>query len=286
MSGLPLLPSGHSTRLSRTEAEWMIRDMGWTPEDFPSQGYTALMRARFSEAINAFSSQNMVQEAEALRHAPTAASDNAEAVMEVVDGIRLPTHTPSDSEAELAKRKDSPQTDLFDLWAPDSVSPDRCEEEPHAGQSSADPMDPPESKRQRPRSCLRWRSSPVLRQAAGLPHNGVFEDFAGLVLTRTATVILPSKEMVVMAMFRAIQCTPMPDVRQLTSCSRKWAAERPRCLSLTVKEADSLEAEQATQQREALLRAPFGITALANKDSQESSPLGRQLAQFFAASHR
>ena len=108
-------------------------------------------------------------------------------------------------------------------------------------------MYPPESKRQRPMSCLRWRSSPVLRQATGLPHNGIFEDFTGLVLTRTATVIFPSKEMVVMAMFRAIQCTPMPDVRQLTSCSRKWAAERPRCLSLTVKEADSLEAEQAMQ---------------------------------------
>ena len=82
MSGLPLLPPGHSTRLSKTEAEWMIRDMGWTPEDFPPQGYTALMRARFSEAIVAFSLQNMVREAEALRHAPTAASQNAEDMME------------------------------------------------------------------------------------------------------------------------------------------------------------------------------------------------------------
>ena len=85
-----------------------------------------------------------------------------------------------------------------------------------------------------------------------------------------------------MAIFRAIQCTPMPDIRQLTACSRKWAAERPRCLSLTVREADSLEAEQATQQREALLRAPFGITALVHQGNGEKTPLGRQLAQFVA----
>ena len=130
-------------------------------------------------------------------------------------------------------------------------------------------------------SCLHWRSSPVLRQATGLPHNGIFEDFTGLVLTRTATVILPSKEMVVMAIFKAIQCTPMPDIRQLTACSRKWAAERPRCLSLTVREADNREAQQATQQREALLRAPFGITALVDQGSREKTPLGRQLAHLF-----
>jgi hypothetical protein len=66
-----------------------------------------------------------------------------------------------------------------------------------------------------------------------------------------------------MAVFRAIQCAPMPDIRQLTVCSRKWAAERPRCLSLTVKEADSLGVEQATQRKEALLQARFGIAALA-----------------------
>ena len=101
MSGLPLLPPGNSTRLSKAEAEWMIRDMGWTPEDFPPQGYTALMRARFSEAIVAFSLPTMVLEAEALRHAAPAAPQNAEAVMEGKEGIQSPTEVvASDSEAE------------------------------------------------------------------------------------------------------------------------------------------------------------------------------------------
>ena len=124
-------------------------------------------------------------------------------MMERREEVQSPTHTPSDSEAE-PPTQDGPQTDLSDLCAADPVAPDRCEEDPHGGQSSTDPMEPPESKRQRPMSCLRWRSSPVLRQATGLPRSRFFEDFTGLVLTRTATVILPSKEMVVMAMFRAI----------------------------------------------------------------------------------
>ena len=35
----------------------MIQDVGWIPTDFPAQGNTALMRARFSEAVAAFSLQ-------------------------------------------------------------------------------------------------------------------------------------------------------------------------------------------------------------------------------------
>ena len=68
-----------------------------------------------------------------------------------------------------------------------------------------------------------------------------------------------------MAMIRAIQCAPMPEIRQLTTCSRRWAAERPRCLSLAVREADAPTVQWAPQQEEldmqAVLQAPFGITA-------------------------
>jgi hypothetical protein len=169
----------------------------------------------------------------------------------------------SDAEVgEPTQREACTQGDSFDLLAADLVSPDRCEEvDTLGGPSSADPKDQPDSKRRRPLSCLRWRSTPVSRQASALPQNGIFEDFAGLVLARSPSVIAPSKDMVTMAMFRAIQCTPMPDIRQLTVCSRKWAAERPRCLSFAVREADSLEAE-ATQRTAALFQAPLGILAV------------------------
>ena len=53
--------------LGRDEAVWMIRDMGWSPSDFPNSGATALMRSRFGEAIAAFSLQEAVREASAFR---------------------------------------------------------------------------------------------------------------------------------------------------------------------------------------------------------------------------
>ena len=81
---------------------------GMDPRGFSPQGYTALMRARLSEAIVAFSLQTMVLEAEALRHAATAAPQNAEAMMEGKEEIQSPTHTPSDSEAEPTKTEGRP----------------------------------------------------------------------------------------------------------------------------------------------------------------------------------
>ena len=85
MSGPPSLPLGHDARLYREEAEWMIQDMGWTPADFSSQGNTALMRARFSEAIAAFSLQAKVLAAETQRHAAPAGPPEAEAAIEEVE---------------------------------------------------------------------------------------------------------------------------------------------------------------------------------------------------------
>ena len=57
--------------LGRDEAVWMIRDMGWIPNDFPNSGATALMRSRFGEAIAAFSLQEAVRETSALRDTET-----------------------------------------------------------------------------------------------------------------------------------------------------------------------------------------------------------------------
>ena len=47
----------------------MIRDMNWIPSDFPATGATALMRARFNEAIAAYFLQGEVQAAVQRRHA-------------------------------------------------------------------------------------------------------------------------------------------------------------------------------------------------------------------------
>ena len=68
----------------------------------------------------------------------------------------------------------------LDLSPADPPSPDRCEEDTHRGPPSPDPEVESESKRQRPRSCLRLLSSPVLRQATALPADGVFECYEGL----------------------------------------------------------------------------------------------------------
>ena len=53
--------------LGRDETVWMIQVMGWIPSDFPNNGATALMRSRFGEAIAAFSLQEAVRNATALR---------------------------------------------------------------------------------------------------------------------------------------------------------------------------------------------------------------------------
>ena len=63
----------------------MIQDMGWIPADFPSQGTTALMRARFSEAIAAFGLQARVLAAETQRHAAPAGPSEAEAAIEEIE---------------------------------------------------------------------------------------------------------------------------------------------------------------------------------------------------------
>ena len=142
------------------------------------------MRARFSAAIVAFSSQTMVLVAEALQHAAPAVPQEAEAVIEGMEDIQSPTEVvASDSEAEPIQLEDGAQCDFFVFCAADPVSPDRCEVDPHGGQSSTDPMDPaaaPQAKAEgsRPVACVSayaqeeefvWISNSLLTTMKWLP---------------------------------------------------------------------------------------------------------------------
>ena len=133
-------------------------------------------------------------------------------------------------EATVEVTDGAAECEFFNLPAADPPSPDRCEGDDRRGPPSLDPADQPDNKRPRPPSCMLRLSSPVLRQATTLPSDGIFEDYDGLVIPRSASVLSPSSEMVIMAMLRAIQCAPMPEIRQLTARPRRRAAERPRCL--------------------------------------------------------
>ena len=68
-------PYSWDRRLGRTEALWMINDMGWTPESFPNSGHTAMMRCQFRAAIAQFNLYDDVAAAAAQR-------DQAEAVVD------------------------------------------------------------------------------------------------------------------------------------------------------------------------------------------------------------
>ena len=98
-----------------------------------------------------------------------------------------------------------------------------------------------------------------------------------MIFPRSASVICPSLEMVAMAVCQTLQGAPMSDVRQLTDCSKRWAAERPRCLSLALRQPDVPQRPQQPDQQErtteAVLQAPFGIAALSQAASQALSSL-------------
>ena len=67
-----------SSPLGRDETVWMIQVMECIPSDFPNNGATALMRSRFGEAIAAFSLQEAVQDATALRDTETPPQDGVD----------------------------------------------------------------------------------------------------------------------------------------------------------------------------------------------------------------
>ena len=280
----------------------MIRVMGWIPSE------TALMRCRFCEAIAAFSLQEAVRDATALCDTETPPQDgvdpranpNEDIATEVgVDPWANPTEAgiaevevksqssteliDSDAEAEEIETVEIPDVTsvcaFYELSPADPPSADRCSEVPPRGPPSVDPEGESGNKRRRLRSCLRLLSSPVLRQATALPTDGNFEDYEGTIFPRSASVISPSVEMVAMAGFRAIQCSPMADIRQITACSKRWAAEMPRRLSLFMKEPDLPERQPQPDllelTAEAVLQAPFGIAALSQVASQALSNLQR-----------
>ena len=130
---------------------------------------------------------------------------------------------PSEAEDEEMELVELPETTsgcaYHELSPAGPPSADRCSEATPRGPPSVDPEDEPENKRRRPRSCLKWLTSPVLRQSIALPADGNFEDYEGMIFPRSASVICPSLEMVAMAVFQTFQGASMSDVRQLTACS-------------------------------------------------------------------
>jgi hypothetical protein len=136
---------------------------------------------------------------------------------------------------------------------------------------SEEAEDIPDSKRQRPRSVFRAFTSPVLRQATTFAEGGLFDDYEGLIFKRGAGVLFPCREMVFMAVVQIGQMKvldwllTLTEVRSLTTSSKKWAAERPTCLSLLIRKPDGGDAPEAQGQptaSESILRAPFGCISL------------------------
>ena len=137
---------------------------------------------------------------------------------------------PSEAEDEEMELVELPETTsgcaFYELSAADPPSADRCSEATPRGPPSMDPEDEPENKRRRPRSCLKWLTSPVLRQSCALSADGIFEDYEGMIFPRSASVICLSLGMVAMAVFQTLQGAPMSDVRRLTACSGSRTCRR------------------------------------------------------------
>ena len=175
---------------------------------------------------------------------------------------------------------------VFDLSPAGSPASQQRGDTTPRGSPSVDPEDVPDSKRQRPRSCLKLLTSPVLRQSASFAPDGNFEDYEGRILPRSASVLFPSLEMIFMAALQAGQADigelrqlTMTDVRQLTVCSKRWAAERPRCLYLTVRQPDGQRYQQPSDSQvrsaEEILQAPFGVASLSRTASRAVAGLNR-----------
>ena len=169
---------------------------------------------------------------------------------------------------------------VFDLSPGGSPSAQQRGDSTPRGPPSVDPEEVPESKRRRPRSGIRLLTSPVMRQAASFTKDGSFEDYEGRIFPRSASVL--SIEMTFMAVLQAghadvvsLRQLTMIDIRQLTVCSKRWAAERPRCLSLTVRLPDTAGCQQQpvaqVRAAEAILQAPFGVASLSRAASRAFS---------------
>ena len=89
----------------------------------------------------------------------------------------------SDAEDEDMVPVELPESSLacpvFDLSPAGSPASQQRGGTTPRGSPSVDPEDVPDSKRQRPRSCLKLLTFPVLRQSASFAPDGNFEDYEG-----------------------------------------------------------------------------------------------------------
>ena len=108
-----------SSPLGRDETVWMIQVMGWIPDDFPNSGATALMRSRFSEAIAAFSLQEAVRDATALRDTETPPQDGVDPRANPTEDIAAevvvdPRANPTEAGIEEVEVRSHSSTELID----------------------------------------------------------------------------------------------------------------------------------------------------------------------------
>jgi len=290
----------------------MINEMDWTPESLPESEDSSLTRDQFAAAIARF---NLHAEVKAARQRIADAA--VDLLVDTVDTTPPPdnaassTHGSSDTavvprvdtvEEGLAQMEIDAESDT-EKFSLDSESHGTAGVEfprspitPGRGPPSADPVDVPDSKRRRPRSCFRHLTSPVLRQAATFAADGTFEDYEGKIFARASSVLFPSLEMILLAVLQVGQSTlqgwllSLTEVRQLTTCSKRWAGERPRCLSLQVLLPDGARAPEdagtSAPSSESILQAPFGIAflsraasrALAKQTSRQGSAAAQEAA--------
>ena len=294
-------------RLSRADALWMINEMDWTPESLSDENE----KQAFVEAIARFNLREQVAAARQRNAEPPSNCAPWSSTMGAVGtGV---THESSEAGADPrggAVEEDLAQMELVESPT-ERISSSESENEggyfdtaagpptPCRSPPDTHPADTPDSKRRRPRSCFRHLTSPVLRQAASLAVDGTFEDYDGLIFKRASTVLFPSHEMVFLAVLQVRQAThpegllTLTEVRSLTTCSKRWAGERPRCLSLQVK-YEVLDNTRAPDDAarlpssENILQAPFGIAALAGAlpraSADQASRQGSPAAQEAAAS--
>jgi hypothetical protein len=294
-------------RLSRADALWMINEMDWTPESLSDEDE----RQAFVEAIARF---NLREQVAAARQRNAAPPSNCAPWSSTMGAVGT-GETHESSEAGACPRVGAAEEDLAQMELVESpterISSSESESEggyfdtaagpPTPGRAPPDthPADTPGSKRKRPRSCFRHLTSPVLRQAASLAVDGTFEDYDGLIFKRASTVLFPSLEMVFLAVLQVCQAThpewllTLTEVRNLTTCSKWWAGERPRCLSLQVK-YEVLDNTRAPSEAsrlhpaENILQAHFVTASLAGAapraSADQASRQGSLAAQEAAAS--
>ena len=124
-------------------------------------------------------------------------ADTAEAGLEQVEvGSQSSTElVPSDAEDADMVLVELPESTVacpvFDLSPRGSPASQQRGDSTPRGPPSVDPEEVPDSKRRRPRSCIKLLTSPVLRQSASFTKDGNFEDYEGDIFTTLSFGPLP-----------------------------------------------------------------------------------------------